>query len=973
MKSKNKIKALLLMILLAPAASFAQPSAAWVFRYNGQGDYSDRLTCITADASGNIYTAGSSVNIGTDRDFLVQKMDASGNVVWRKMYNDVGNGPDEVTAIAVDASQNVYVTGFGKSQDAGNDYLTMKYDASGNISWIVTYNYSVANAYDQPNSIALDQDNNVIVTGQSDSDPSSITNDDYLTVKYSNAGDLLWTQRYNGVGDGIDRAVKVVTDNSNNIYITGRSYNGNDDDYVTIKYNSGGTQQWLKFGDRTHTDRATTMTIDGNANTYVTGWSSNGTNDDFYTIKYNSAGVAQWSKVYDFVDQDRAFAIAVDANGNVYVTGQSDGDAGPFTNLNFRTLKYNAAGVQQWSASFDGSAGNDDIPTGITVSSGEVFVTGYSDADATPVVLNNMVTIKYSVTGTASWTNTYNGNGGFDDAGNAIVADASGNIFVAGYEEDAQQQRNALLIKYSNAGSQLFANSFNGIGDNSDNIRDLKTDASGNIYITGYAVRRGQNRDLYILKLAPSGDTTWTRYVNGSSPDSEDEGQSVSIDGGNNIIVAGFTKNSGTSGDYSTVKYTPDGDSLWMRYYDSPTHENDKVYDMQQSISGNIYLTGRTDSDPAITSNDDATTVKYDALGNLAWTNSFDGAAHGPDRGKFIRIAASGNVYVAGRTFNGNNDDLLLIKYNDAGIQQWVKTYDGGFGNEDVNGIAMDESEDIYLTGISAGATDSSDLITAKYAPNGDQLWLKRYNGSGNGGDFGQALSLDPSGNVVVTGYSDGDVSVAVNFDIVTIKYDATGNELWKTIRNGSTNLDDIADALTTDQFGNVFVAGHSNNGTSTDINYDFMIIRYSSNGIEDWTTTYNNASSDTLDVPNMLWLVNNDLFVAGSSWQNGNQRDMIVIKYGEVTGINDQPVSSQTLSVYPNPFLNDITISGDELQQQPFDFELFDITGKKILAENITAPGTVTFHHALAAGMYTYRIIQHGALIQSGKLIHQQ
>lgn len=236
--------------------AMSQPTAAWVFTYNGEGDYSDRYTCITGDASGNIYVAGSTVNIGTDRDFLVQKLDASGNEIWRQEYNAAGNGPDEVTAIVVDGSSNVYVTGFGKSEDAGNDYLTIKMNGDGNILWAQVYNYDAANQYDQPNSMALDGNGNVIVTGQSDQDETASNNDDYLTVKYSNDGAIQWTARYNGVGNGIDRAVKVVTDASNNIYVTGRSFNGDDDDYATIKYDANGVQQWLKLGDRTHNDRA---------------------------------------------------------------------------------------------------------------------------------------------------------------------------------------------------------------------------------------------------------------------------------------------------------------------------------------------------------------------------------------------------------------------------------------------------------------------------------------------------------------------------------------------------------------------------------------------------------------------------------------------------------------------------------------------------------------------------------------------
>ncbi|MBX7108657.1 MAG: SBBP repeat-containing protein [Chitinophagales bacterium] len=969
MPTKIKFAACLFYLLVLQQAVSAQPSAEWVFHYNGEGDYTDRFTCMASDAAGNIYAGGSSVNIGTDRDFLVQKSDADGNIIWRTMTGAAGNGPDEVTAIWVDGSQNVYVTGFGKSQDAGNDFLTIKYDPNGVLTWSAVYNYDVANAYDQPNSIALDQEGNVIVTGQSDSDPGPLTKDDYLTIKYSSTGSQVWIQRYNGLGDGTDRAVKVVTDNNNNIYVTGRSYNGSFDDYVTIKYNAAGTQQWLKYGDRNFTDRATAMAIDANANIYVTGWSSNGSNDDFYTIKYNSSGATQWSKVVDGVDQDRALAIAVDGSGNVYVSGSSDGDNGPFVNLNYRTVKYNANGVLQWNVVYDGTAGNDDIPSAIAVAGNEVFVTGTSDINATPAISNDLVTIKYASGGTVQWTKSYAGTGGFDDVSYALLANAGGNTFVAGYEEDNQQQRNALLIKYDNSGTQLFSSNFNGTGDNSDNIRDLKTDVSGNLYLAGYAVQRGQNRDFFILKLTATGDTAWTRYINGSSPDSEDEGQSITIDGTDHLIAAGFTKNSGSSGDFTAVKLDAAGDSTWLRYFDSPTHENDKAYDMQRDATGNIYITGRTDSDAGLNSNDDATTIKYDTDGNLLWSQSYNGTGNGPDRGSFVRVAASGNIYVGGRTFNGSNLDMLFIKYSSDGNQQWIKSIDGGFGNDEIRAMAIDNNENIYVTGSSAGATDSADLITMKYSPSGDQLWLNRYNGNGNGGDFGEGLAVDPAGNVLVTGYTDADNTAAVNLDILTIKYDGSGTELWNKTANGSVNLDAIADAIITDEFGNAYVAGHGNNGSATDLNFDIITIRYNDDGTEAWQTSYNGVS-DTLDEPNTMLLSGNDLFIAGSSWQNGQQRDMIVIKYASVTGIRSI-AQNEAVNVFPNPFTDVLHIQSPGLSNAELIFQLFDVTGRLICTTAVKGNDSVLLPGKLAPGCYTYAILNNRLTIQAGKLIH--
>nr|MBK9653113.1 hypothetical protein [Bacteroidota bacterium] len=146
-------------------------------------------------------------------------------------------------------------------------------------------------------------------------------------------------QQYNGLGNGTDRAVKIIVDINSNCYVTGRSDNGNNDDFVTIKYDANGIQQWLKYGDRNATDRATAMTSDNNTFIAVTGRSSNGNNDDYYTIKYDLSGNQIWAKAFDFVDDDRSTAIATDATGNIYVTGQSDQNANAFRNWDYRTIK----------------------------------------------------------------------------------------------------------------------------------------------------------------------------------------------------------------------------------------------------------------------------------------------------------------------------------------------------------------------------------------------------------------------------------------------------------------------------------------------------------------------------------------------------------------------------------------------------------------------------------------------------------
>src|SRR5262249_4058718 len=157
-----------------------------------------------------------------------------GNLVWTKQFAGSGQGPDEVTAISTDDSANIYVTGFYKQSVTGTDYYTVKMDSIGDTLWTRSYNNSAANGADRAWSIFVDGAGNVYVTGQSDGDPTALSNDDYATIKYSPSGVQQWVARYNGSGNGTDRAVKVVADGSGNVYVTGRSNNGNDDDYMTI-------------------------------------------------------------------------------------------------------------------------------------------------------------------------------------------------------------------------------------------------------------------------------------------------------------------------------------------------------------------------------------------------------------------------------------------------------------------------------------------------------------------------------------------------------------------------------------------------------------------------------------------------------------------------------------------------------------------------------------------------------------------
>jgi hypothetical protein len=82
--------------------------------------------------------------------------------------------------------------------------------------------------------------------------------------------------------------------------------------------------------------------------------------------------------------------------------------------------------------------------------------------------------------------------------------------------------------------------------------------------------------------------------------------------------------------------------------------------------------------------------------------------------------------------------------------------------------IALDQGNNVYVTGFSPGTNSGNDIATIKYDNNGNQVWVQRYNGSGNGDDEANAIAVDALGNVYVTGY---ETTTAGGTEMVLIKY----------------------------------------------------------------------------------------------------------------------------------------------------------------------------------------------------------
>jgi uncharacterized delta-60 repeat protein len=419
------------------------------------------------------------------------------------------------------------------------------------------------------------------------------------------------------------------------------------------------------------------------------------------------------------------------------------------------------------------------------------------------------------------WVATYNGPGNDNDWADAITVDASGNVYVTGQSGDTTTNNDYATVKYDSSGNQVWIARYDGPENENDYAGSIAVDASGNVYVTGRSYSSDTHYDYATVKYDPNGSELWVARYNGPG-DGHDNTSAITVDAEGNVYVTGFCySGDNVNFDYATVKYDSSGNQLWVARYDGPANMQDYASSMALDSEGNVYVTGRSRSSE---SNIDYATVKYDTNGNELWVARYDPSGYASDEACAIAVDPEGNVYVTGHSWNlSTNLDYATIKYDINGNQLWVARYDGpGNGYDWAYAMALDASGNVYVAGGSYSSDTSFDYATVKYDSSGNELWIARYDGPASHYDEAMAMALDASGDVYVTGYSDGGTTFN---DYATVKYDSSGNELWVARYNGPGNGFDYAVAMALDASGNVYVTGQSYGST----NDDYATIKYAS------------------------------------------------------------------------------------------------------------------------------------------------
>jgi len=331
------------------------------------------------------------------------------------------------------------------------------------------------------------------------------------------------------------------------------------------------------------------------------------------------------------------------------------------------------------------------------------------------------------------------------------------------------------------------------LAEANDAAEGIATDASGNMYVTGYTFTGGINQ-MFLLKLDSGANIVWQRALsNGAGL----FGKDITVAASGNVYVAVSANGAGGMPDFIITKYSSSGSLVWIRrLYSNSSFE--VIRGIATDASDNVYITGSSDSPGS----QQLIIVRYDSGGDLAWMKHYGGGSF--DYGYDVAVDSTGNIYVAGTTQSAGpaQSNMVLLKYNvTSGALVWQRIL-GSIYSDECKGITADSDDNIYITGSSySSGTDSTMIVTAKYDSSGTLLWQVQLDGTQT--QYGTSIDADSSNNVYVAGIS---YTGAIPTDEVAIvKYNSAGVLQWQRTLGAANSENPPAIAI--DSNGNVCIA----------------------------------------------------------------------------------------------------------------------------------------------------------------------
>jgi hypothetical protein len=369
----------------------------------------------------------------------------------------------------------------------------------------------------------------------------------------------------------------------------------------------------------------------------------------------------------------------------------------------------------------------------------------------------------------------------------------------------------------------------------------------------------------------------WVNHYSGDG--FQNEASAIAMSPDTTVVVTGFSVGSDFSRDIYTMKIRRgDGGEVWSKRWAGAASSRDEANSIAVDDSGNVFVAGRTYSAATDT---DFVIIKYGGDGTELWTKTYDNS--GVDVARVVAADQRGGCFVTGYSNAGHgngNQDYLTIHYDAAGNQRWVSRLNGtGNGHDCPTAMILGHSGYLYLTGYSwGGATPQYDYLTLRLDTlDGDTVWSRRYDGSATApkSDYAYGITLDDSQYVYVTGKAG---EQGTWYDATTIKYTPAGTAIWVNRFDAGWLGTDGGGTVAVDKSFNVYVGGIVLDAVND--MYDFLTFRINQDNKNPWFQTYDGGVEDDDSLTVMVVDDRGNVCVTGQTYAYQSDLDWMTIKY---------------------------------------------------------------------------------------------
>jgi hypothetical protein len=445
----------------------------------------------------------------------------------------------------------------------------------------------------------------------------------------------------------------------------------------------------------------------------------------------------------------------------------------------------------------------------------------------------------------------------------------------------------------------------------------------------------------------------WVKTYNGTGNSSDGPSDMV-LDNLGNVIITGSSPGAGSGQDIVTIKYDQNGNRIWVKRYNGTANASDIPWAITVDLQANVIVTGRSLGNNGSAISQDMITLKYDYFGNQEWVQRYNGIDNSTDEAFSVTVDDNNNIYLTGHSYSHlTSSDLTTIKYSSQGSAEWIKKHVTSGSDAGWKILNNPQAQEIYITGRS---NSKNALFCYDYLGN-----LKWQNIDYGGLDAMPMAALDYNGTIILC----NSTSINGTTDIMVIGANTAleGGTSWFDIYNGPGGGYDFPNAITVDNFNNVYITGYSQGAGS---GYDYATLKYNVSGSRVWEKRYNHTGT-SFNFPVSVAADNNgNVYVTGYSQNVEGNFDFATIKYsqGLILGRNSNEIPSEFMlhQNYPNPFNPVTNIGFDIPKDAEVNITVYDMLGREVqvLANEFKQAGSyeINFDAShLSSGTYFYRL----------------